>query len=332
MAENVFNDLLYIDQVPNDTRTETDFKNLLKNTEKEYYAHTPKFEIEFKKALTCKRKYYTSIIENETKKQLNKCLDAFDKNTSEIHYQYLYNRYFNNFLNYINEIASYIQEKKLSENLFLTPSKDNKSDEAYVLFFLKANAIFLLMELQERFHKYSEEQILLQEEIHEVYFSEIPPENLYVHPYQGKPIQIKKATTKSKIFKAIKGDLESRSENPKLLTFSELLNSSKTNLFSMAEEALFAAEIIDKDYNFIPTRGNKIILAAFIFKLFKLGYFNERTFPGPKQIKERQITKYFAHRYGNDSDTDREFRNFKKLKRHQYTTLVQKYHWLDNIS
>lgn len=331
MAKNVFNDLLYIDQVPKDTRTETQYKDLLKNLNKEHYSHTPRFEIEFKKALTNKRIFYTICIQNETKKQLNNCLDAFDKNTSEIHYKYLYNRYNKTFLNYIEEIASYIQENELSENLFLFPSKDNKSDESYILFFLKANAIFLLMELQERFHRYSENYPLLQEEIHEVYFSENPPQNLYIQPYQGKPIQIKRETSKSKVFKAIKGDLESRRDNPKLLTFSELINPSKSNQFSIAEERLFDAEIIDKDYNFISKRGNKIILAAFINKLLNTGYFNERIFPGPKIIKEREITKYFAHRYGNDSDTNKEFRNFNGSKKHQYNSILEKHFWLDNI-
>ena len=330
MAKNLFNDLLYIDLISKDDRKEIQFKELIKKIKKEYYTQTPKFEVAFKKPLSNKRIYYTYCIENETKKQLNKFLSSFDIDSSEIHYKYLYSKYYKPFSNYLLEISNYIRENNLTEDQFSKPGQSLKSDEAYILYFLKANAIFLMMELQERFHKYSDENILMQEEIHEVYFSENPPKDIYVHPYQGNPVQIKKETTKSTIFKPLKGDLENRSENSKVLTYSKII--AKPDSFARAEESLFNNSIINHSYNFNNTKGNKLILAAFIHQLISKQIINERIFPGALKIKDRQITKFFALRYGNGSDTNKEFRNFKGLYKSKLIATIQNNYWLDNIN
>ena len=48
---------------------------------------------------------------------------------------------------YFHFIREHISNNQLSEDLFKTPSRDKKSDEAYVIHFMKYNCIMLYMEL-----------------------------------------------------------------------------------------------------------------------------------------------------------------------------------------
>ena len=66
MAKDLFIDLLYVEKVTDDKRTENQFKELLKGFKKQYLNTTPNYEIDFKKAYSNKRKYYFKLIENES--------------------------------------------------------------------------------------------------------------------------------------------------------------------------------------------------------------------------------------------------------------------------
>jgi hypothetical protein len=331
MIIDLFNDILYVNPIYKNDKSENQLIDDFQNSKKEYFNATPIFEIDFIKPLKPIRKYFCKMLLNETITQFNRLTNDFDRNLVPEEEHFLYQKYFTQFSYYLKNIASYINERELSENLFMKPNNNLKADEAYIIYYFKANAILLLMELQERYHNSTDPEIYSQEEIHEVYFNEEPPSNLYVLNYNGEPVQIKTIPSiETKNFIAIKGDLESRTENKKIISYKNLI--AKPDNFARAEEKLFNELIIDKHYNFIPTKGNKLKLAAFIHQLIIKEILNTRIYPGGKPIKERDITKFFAHRYSNDSDADKEFRNFKGANKHKLKSMIYNLSWLDNIS
>lgn len=333
MAKDFFIDILHIDLISKDNRSDIKFKELLKQQTKEYYRATPNYEIEFKTAYSNKRKYYQNRIDAETIKRFNTLVDTLDIQSTEAHLKYLFGKVYKSYTNYLTHISNYIIENSLNSELYLKPSNTSKSDEAYIIYYLKANAIMLLMELQDRFATYNEEPEYTQEEIHEKFFSEEAPTKLLVSPYSGSEIEIKKSIiNKRGIFSAIKGDIESRPDNPKILSYAQIIVSAKQSALARLEETLNNEGIIDDKYNFDSKRGNKQKLAAFIIKLQKGNFFNERYFPENKIIEDKKITDFFAQRYGPNSDTDKQFRNFKGSERHKFNKLINQYSWLDKIS
>jgi hypothetical protein len=187
------------------------------------------------------------------------------------------------------------------------------------------------MELQERFKDIADFEIMELEDIQETYLYEEASKDLVIKPYEGSPIHYTvKIKQDTKAFRPIKGDLEQRPNNPKIIPFEDLI--AKPDQFVIHEKTLNEYGIIDNEYEFIFKKGNKQLLAAFILQLKNKGYFNEFTFPGRKPIRDSKITDFFAQRYGNNSDTDKEYRNFKGSKALIFKQLVDKTYWLDKIS
>ncbi|WP_418511987.1 DUF6617 family protein [Corallibacter sp.] len=333
MAKDLFIDLLYVEKVTDDKRTENQFKELLKGFKKQYLNTTPKYEIDFKKAYSNKRKYYLKLIENEYIKNFNQINDALEINTTPGHLSFLYDKEYNRIKNYLNQISIYISDNDLDESLSLKPIQNDKSDEAYIISFLKANAMMLFMELQERFSELSDAEIYTIEELHEVFFNEEPPQELIVKSYTGAEIKtVRKQVKQSSIFNAIQGDF--REENNDVLSYNELINKTKQREFAKLEELLNEKGIIDDKYNYTKKRGKKILLAAFMVKLTEAKYFNERIFfedKPSKKIERKHIHKFFAHRYGPGSNADKEYRNFLGAKKRAYQKLVEANFWLDQI-
>ena len=333
MAKDLFIDLLYVEKVTDDKRTENQFKELLKGFKKQYLNTTPKYEIDFKKGYSNRRKYYLKLIETEYIKNFNQINDALEINTTPGHLSFLYDKEYNRIKNYLNQISNYVSDNDLDETLYLKPIQNDKSDEAYIISFLKANAMMLFMELQERFSELSDTEIYTIEELHEVFFNEEPPEELIVKSYSGAEIKtVRKQVKQSSIFNAIQGDF--REENNDVLSYNELINKIKQREFAKLEELLNEKGIIDDEYNFIKDRGKKILLAAFMVKLTEAKYFNERIFfedKPSKKIERKHIHKFFAHRYGPGSNADKEYRNFLGAKKRAYQKLVDANFWLDQI-
>lgn len=334
MAKDLFIDLLYAEKVSEDTRTENQFKELLKGFKKEYHNTTPKYEIDFKKAYSNKRKYYFKLIENEYIKSFNQINNVLKVNSTPDHLAFLYDKEYNRIKNYLTQISNYISENNIDDSLYLKPIKNTQSDEAYIISFLKANAMMLFMELQERFSELSDAEIYSIEELHEVFFNEEPPQELVVKVYTGAEIKtVRKSKKLHSKFNAIQGDF--RDENSKVLSYNELISKTKQREFSKLEETLNEKGIIDDEYNYINKRGNKILLAAFMVKLTKAKYFNERIFfddKPSKKIERKHIYKFFAHRYGSGSNADKEYRNFLGAKKRAYQKLIDANYWLDQIN
>ncbi|MGG5486536.1 DUF6617 family protein [Gaetbulibacter sp. PBL-D1] len=333
MAKDLFIDLLYVEKVTDDKRTENQFKELLKGFKKQYLNTTPKYEIDFKKAYSNRRKYYLKLIETEYIKNFNQINDALEINTTPGHLSFLYDKEYNRIKNYLNQISNYVSDNDLDETLYLKPIQNDKSDEAYIISFLKANAMMLFMELQERFSELGDAEIYAIEELHEVFFKEEPPKELIVKDYTGAEIKtVRKQVKQSSIFNAIQGDF--REENNDVLSYNELINKIKQREFAKLEELLNEKGIIDDEYNFIKDRGNKILLAAFMVKLTETKYFNERIFfesKPSKKIEPKHIYKFFAYRYGPSSNAGKEYRRFLGTEKRAYQKLVEANFWLDQI-
>ncbi|TYA52748.1 DUF6617 family protein [Formosa maritima] len=333
MAKDLFIDLLYVEKVTDDKRTENQFKELLKGFKKQYLNTTPKYEIDFKKAYSNKRKYYLKLIENEFIKNFNQINDALEINTTPGHLSFLYDKEYNRIKNYLNQISNYISDNDLEESLSLKPIQNDKSDEAYIISFLKANAMMLFMELQDRFSELGDAEIYTIEELHEVFFYEEPPQELIVKDYTGAEIKtVKKPKKQNSKFNAIQGDF--REENNDVLSYNELINKIKQREFAKLEELLNEKGIINDEYYFIKDRGNKILLAAFMVKLTETKYFNERIFfnsKPSKKIEPKHIYKFFAYRYGPSSNAGKEYRRFLGTEKRAYQKLVEANFWLDQI-
>ncbi|ARN77459.1 hypothetical protein BST97_05365 [Nonlabens spongiae] len=337
MSKDLFSDILYVDTYLKDQRSEVKFKELLPKLDKEYKETTPTQEIRFpKKAFSAKLKYYEKLIDKTTATHFNEMISELDRTSTNEHLQFLYQKWHNRFVSYLINIQQYIQNNEMQEKAFVVPGASADADHTHAIFYLKANAILLFLELQERFNEHSNEDILTQEQIHELYFKELPPQDLYVVDFSGKPISNPKPSKNvGGKFNAIKADLDFRIPNDKILTYAELVKQSKADALARLEERLVEENLIDNKYSFIDKRGNKQVIAAFLLSLFEKGYFNERIFPDnkpSKKIERKHITKFFAHRYGPGSNADKEYRNFEGTMRPKYDNLLIKHPWLDQIS
>lgn len=337
MSKDLFSDFLYIDTYDKDNRSAAKHKQLLNEFKKEYRAFTPLHEIHFpKKAYSPKLKYYERLIDKETSVRFNEMITDLDRVSTDAHLKFLYQKWYNRFSTYLMQISEFIKTKEYKEVSFLKPSNSLESENAHAIFYLKANAILLFLELQDRYSKHGNDNVLSQKEIHEVFYHEEPPKELYVRDYTGSPVTIPKSSNNvGGRFNAIKADLDFRSPNEKVLTYPELIKVSKADAFARLEERLVEEGFIDDKYSFKGKRGNKQVIAAFLLTLFEKGYFNERFYPDgkpSKKIERKHITKFFAHRYGTGSNCDKEYRNFQGALRSKYDNLLIKHPWLDQIS
>ncbi|WP_121665844.1 DUF6617 family protein [Mesonia aquimarina] len=222
MAKDLFIDLLYVEKVTDDKRTENQFKELLNGFKKEYPITTPNYEIDFKKAYSNKRKYYIKLIENDYIKKFNAINDTLEANSTPGHLSFLYDKEFNRITNYLTQISNYISENDLDESLYLKPTNNDKSDEAYIISFLKANAMMLFMELQERFSELSDTEIYTIEELHEVFFNEEPTQEKIISSYKGLKLKVEKSVSKPVFKKKNNFGFKSKNVDALLTVFKTL--------------------------------------------------------------------------------------------------------------
>lgn len=330
MVTDIFNEVLFVNTIQKDERTDAQISIDLKNLKKEYPAITPLYELDYKRVLKPIHKYYDQLISNYTIHLFNNLIEDFSPGKLEEEYKYLYLKNHNIIKQYLIYVFDYMNDNQLNKITYLTSTVNNNSDENFVLFLIKYNTLMLYLELQERFKEYTDTEILSIEELYEVFFNEEPPVENPIIPYSGTVIQFKKKLeTNKKVFTPIKGDLSNRTDNPKILSFYKIIK--RTNDFLNLEKKLYENAIINESYNFIPTKGNKQLLAAFIHQLIANEYLHKHTYPGRKPIEDHKITKFFTHRYGQNSNMDKEFRNFKTKEHHKLKSLINSRFWLDSI-
>ena len=328
---DVFNDLIYVYPISKVTLTDIQFNEELKGLSNESPIATPLYQVEFKKALTPIRKYYFKLVANTTTKFLNEIIEESKKDKIDVEYEYTFKSIKSRIEQYFHFIREHISNNQLTEDVYQTATQNRISDEAYVIHFMKYNCIMLYMELQERFKEYIKIETLEIEEVQETYLYEEASKESIIVPYDGPKTQYVTKTSE-KVFYPIKGDLTHREYNNKILDFETVIK--RPDALMLIESKLNEYEIIDNNYNFIPNKekSNKQTLAATILKMYQKGYFNERRYSPTKPINDRDITKFFAHRYGNNSDTNKEFRNFKSSEKIKYNKIVNNIIWLDQIT
>lgn len=331
----LFNDILFLNHRPWIFGKQSDikFKQLLLEVKKEYYAHQPKYEVDFIKPLSNIRKYYHTIIENETRRYLNDLHTNISEALNEDEKSYLVYFAINKLISQkLKEIAQVITEREYTPEQFdqNRPSKKVEpgiADEAYILHLLKHHLVRLIMEVQDFYPDYLKNEALQPDEIYYKYFSESAPERSYIIDASNFPniIQTPQPHHKDKpAFNAIRDDIREKRKN--ILAYKQLIKNPSR--FAQIEEELYSRELIDSNYNFTNKHGKKNYLAAIYHQLIRKGYFNNRIFPGNVEVKNRDITKFLDHRY--KTDVDKQFRNFHNNPE-ELVQLIENDYWLDQI-
>jgi len=167
--------------------------------------------------------------------------------------------------------------------------------------------IWLFLELQQRFSKYGEEEVMEIEEVYQYLFDE-KLEEIEIKPSEVGKIN-KETKEPKKIFTSIKDDLSHRSPQDKVMQYQDIVKDSMN--FARAEEIMFEADIIDNDYNFKAdtSKSNKSVLGIIYFLFIEKGYFNSVKTNPFKKIKSPDIVRFLNHRY--NTDARKQFKTFE---------------------
>jgi len=157
-------------------KTDNQFLDELSNLLHEIPIYTPNYEVEYKRPIYPIRKYHHRRISNETTSIFNKVFGVFSNSNLQEEYYLQYQKYHDFFSEILFNIRDYIEKNQITTKHYLNPEYNVHSDQAYIIFYLKANIIMLLMEIQDQFGHYSTNDILNIEEIYEFYFNESPPQ------------------------------------------------------------------------------------------------------------------------------------------------------------
>jgi hypothetical protein len=297
MIKNIFTSLLSITKgIHKDSTSERAYTELNKKLKINIsYKTTPLFSINFtERDLGSKRKYYKKLIDNETSLKFNKLIDSFPDNAIEHEHIFNYQVLFTEYLQNLIEIGKYIDTHNFTRESI-------QEENTFVIQYLKTNMIWLFLELQERYAKFGQEDFdyLSLEEIYKYYFNEVLNE-LEIIPFSKKETVI---LPKEEIspFRPISNDLPQRPIKKNILKYDDIVKDSKS--FSKAEQLMFEADIIDKDYNFVynAAKKNKSILGILYFLFIQKDYFNPIKTDPFKKIENTDIVKFLNNRYNTDA-------------------------------
>lgn len=164
MKNDIFSSLVSITNgLHRDSRTVREFEYLLSN-ETKLKSENAIFKINFKRPLNFKKEYFQRIIFNETSKIISSVKEEFPKNASNAENNYSYTILNNRFNKYLNDIAKYINERNISNEVI--------EDSDYIINYLKISAAQLYLELQEQYGTFSTNSKFNFDEIMEKYFNE----------------------------------------------------------------------------------------------------------------------------------------------------------------
>lgn len=173
MAKYIFLELVTKTKgIHRDKRREKDFSELLMNIKENNRAPTAVFNLDFKRPLSDKKKYYSIIIFNDTQRMIEEFKKEFPSNAIEEELRFSYNSLHKKIDKYLKSIAQYIKENEITEDL--------NSDLSYIINYLKFSAIQLLLELQDQYGQYASSENYSPNEIHEKYFGEELSKNYIV--------------------------------------------------------------------------------------------------------------------------------------------------------
>ena|SRR5690554_5602883 len=163
MAKYIFLELVTKTKgIHRDKRRERAFSELLTNIKENNKAPNAVFNLDFKRPLSDKKKYYSVIIFNDTQSMIEGFKKEFPSNAIEEELRFTYNSLHKKIQKYLKSIAQYIKENEITEDL--------NSDLSYIINYLKFSAIQLLLELQDQYGQFATSENYKPNEIHEKYF------------------------------------------------------------------------------------------------------------------------------------------------------------------
>ena len=160
MINDFFSELLFREPIIKDNiiKTDNQFEIESKKLKTKIPVTTPSFEIEFKRPLHPIRKYYYKRISNETTALFNELVNAFSSKNVLEENVFLYQKFYNVFSQNLNNIHDYIKNGYVKPEHYLSPEYNYYSDEAYIIYFLKANIhrhlIQVFLPFQKTYHLY----------------------------------------------------------------------------------------------------------------------------------------------------------------------------------
>jgi hypothetical protein len=164
------------------------------------------------------------------------------------------------------------------------------------------------------------------EKVSKYYFGEVLDE------LEIKPSQTVKASITPKaeiiIFLPIENDLSHRPLTKNTLTYHDIVQYPKS--LARAEQMMFEAEIIDKDYNFIynATRSNKSVLGILYYLFIQKEYFNPIRKQPNKKITTSDIVNFLINRYNTNARKQFKLIENNQIKRNE---LINKEYILKNL-
>lgn len=309
----LYHNMLFIDRPWLDTiHTGQKYQQLYHELSKENLAQQPLYEFAFIKPLTPKRKYYYTLIDNEANRYINTINSLINQASNEDEKKFwVHTTLAKKLKDKLNQIEAIIKNNSFFLAIAEDKNQDQKqADDAYIIQCLKYEQIRLYLEIQNSFPAFVKEDLLTEDDIHTLYFSEPVPAKSFLVAAAQLTLPMQKQTVvvnePEKAFKAIKADTREAAKG--ILRYTDII--AKPDKFAWAEEELFNASLLDHDYRFIKKHGHVEKMAAVYHILIQKQHFQPFSFKGGKnQITDLQIRKFLNHRY--IATIDREFRNFK---------------------
>jgi hypothetical protein len=333
----LYHQILFLDFRPWIKSSEPDnkFKQLLSDVSKEYFTYQPNYEVDFLNPLSNIRKYYVAIITHEATRFLNDLHSEIISSSNPVEIKYLVHIALAKTLSQLLQYASQtITERKYSPVQFeigqgKVITEKLIADESYILHFLKHQLIRLYLEVQESYSENLKDDPLSEEEIYLTYYNEqAPVPSLIISAdkitLMKSTLLIKKEEQK-KSFNARRSDI--REDSKGILSYEQIIKNPSR--FAQIEEELFMNGFIDENYQFVDKHGQKHKLAAIYHQLIRKGYFNNRIFPGNKEMKTADIRKFLDHRY--NVNLDKQFRTWANTQ-DELLKFIEIDYWLDHIT
>lgn len=292
----------------------------------------PFFKVELGKALSPKRAYFYSIIDSASNKYLNEIFEIHGVLTKTNEFKYWAHRELTKSLAAkLTDIENIISKRNLqleglNPNLKSQNDDADHQDEIFIIQALKQHLIRLYLEVQELFKDHLSEPFRTEEDLHNIFFSELKPEAVFIHP--SEPL-VKADPGKIEVVPEIVFEPKSFDfhQPPKgVLLFGAVVKNPSR--FANFERLMFANGLITDQYSFIQQKGILTLFAAIYRLLISKGYFNQHLFPGRKPIKPIAFQKFLDHRY--NIKTEQQFRSYNK-KPELWIAITEKYAWLENL-
>jgi hypothetical protein len=224
----LYHNILFIDRPWLDNKTSGQkYQQLYHALSKENLAQQPLYEFAFPKPLTSKRKYFYKLFDNEANRYINTIHSLISQASNENEKKYWIHPTLTKKLK--DQLTQ--TEAEIKSNGFYLSVVDDKtqeqkhSDDAYIIQCLKYQLIRLYLEIQDSFPAYVKEDLLTQEDLHNLYFSEPASANSFI--VAASPLNLPKpsaaivAKPPEKTFKVIKWDI--REDQRGILNYADII-------------------------------------------------------------------------------------------------------------